>query len=147
MASVLKLAIFTLLAVSLPSVAVAQGRIARDDYYRLGKPCACPEDKAKDNSKCGRRSAFCRCNGYEPLGCFQGDNDPKQRASIQLQYCGFACPVPPVKATPTSVEPVQTKSNTDHPDRMTTGSTVQTAKRNAPSSKQRSLPLKPLVYK
>lgn len=32
----------------------------RDAYYRTGKACACPEDYARDGSRCGGRSAYSR---------------------------------------------------------------------------------------
>jgi hypothetical protein len=39
---------------------------SRDAYYRTGHPCACPEDLARNGSRCGRRSAYTRPGGAEP---------------------------------------------------------------------------------
>jgi hypothetical protein len=35
-------------------------------------PCACPYQRASNGSQCGRRSAYNRGGGYEPL-CFPSD--------------------------------------------------------------------------
>jgi hypothetical protein len=81
----MKLVIFAVLfAVCLSGVSLAEGRfIARKDYPG---PCACPDDVAKNGSKCGKRSAFCKCNGFEPLGCYAGDDDPKQRSGGRASF-------------------------------------------------------------
>ncbi|MGA8610359.1 MAG: hypothetical protein WB760_01325 [Xanthobacteraceae bacterium] len=107
MRSILNLAIFVLLVVALfPNGALAERQfIPRDKYPG---PCACPKNKATDGRECGKRSAFCKCNGYEPLGCYDGDGDPKRRESIQLRVCGYICkydspsaqPDPPPKQAP-----------------------------------------------
>src|SRR4030081_2565927 len=39
---------------------------SRDAYYRTGHPCACPEDLARNGSRCGQRSAYSRPGGAEP---------------------------------------------------------------------------------
>lgn len=36
-------------------------------YKAMGRPCACPEDVARDGSRCGGRSAWSRAGGYKPL--------------------------------------------------------------------------------
>jgi hypothetical protein len=41
-------------------------------YKALGRPCACPKDRARDGSVCGGRSAWSRAGGYKPL-CFPTD--------------------------------------------------------------------------
>lgn len=71
-----------LVAIFVPTASHAQRRfpITTDEYHdRLGLPCACPYDHARDGSTCGGRSAFCRCNGYEPIGCYPRDGDPEER--------------------------------------------------------------------
>jgi hypothetical protein len=45
---------------------------SRDAYYRTGHPCACPEDLARNGSRCGRRSAYSRPGGAEPY-CYVTD--------------------------------------------------------------------------
>jgi hypothetical protein len=45
---------------------------SREAYYRTGHPCACPDDTARDGSSCGRRSAYSRPGGAEPL-CYPSD--------------------------------------------------------------------------
>jgi hypothetical protein len=39
---------------------------SRDAYYRTGHPCACPEDLARNGSRCGKRSAYSLPGGAEP---------------------------------------------------------------------------------
>jgi hypothetical protein len=41
-------------------------------YKATGHPCACPEDRARDGSRCGKRSAYSRPGGAEPL-CYPTD--------------------------------------------------------------------------
>jgi len=45
---------------------------SRDAYYRTGHPCACPEDRARNGSLCGRRSAYSRPGGASPY-CYPSD--------------------------------------------------------------------------
>jgi hypothetical protein len=47
-------------------------RESREAYYRTGHPCACPEDVARDGSRCGKRSAYSRPGGAEPY-CYVTD--------------------------------------------------------------------------
>jgi len=42
------------------------------DYKATGHPCACPYDTARNGSSCGRRSAYSRPGGAEPL-CYPSD--------------------------------------------------------------------------
>ncbi|WP_313740670.1 hypothetical protein [Pseudomonas sp.] len=35
-------------------------------------PCACPYNRARNNSQCGRRSAYSRAGGYDTL-CYRKD--------------------------------------------------------------------------
>jgi hypothetical protein len=45
---------------------------SRDAYYRTGHPCACPEDSARNGSRCGGRSAYSRPGGAAPY-CYVAD--------------------------------------------------------------------------
>jgi hypothetical protein len=45
---------------------------SRRDYYATGHPCACPEDRARNGSRCGRRSAYTRPGGATPK-CYVSD--------------------------------------------------------------------------
>lgn len=45
---------------------------SRDAYYSTGHPCACPEDRARNGSRCGGRSAYSRPGGAEPK-CYPKD--------------------------------------------------------------------------
>ena len=47
-------------------------RESREAYYRTGHPCACPEDLARNGSRCGKRSAYTRPGGAEPY-CYPTD--------------------------------------------------------------------------
>jgi hypothetical protein len=50
-------------------------RESRSAYYATGHPCACPEDLARNGSRCGARSAYSR--GGRPF-CYVSDV-PKPR--------------------------------------------------------------------
>jgi hypothetical protein len=52
-------------------------KASRDAYYQTGHPCACPEDLARNGSRCGRRSAYSRPGGAEPY-CYVTDV-PKEK--------------------------------------------------------------------
>jgi hypothetical protein len=45
---------------------------SRDQYHATGRPCACPDDTARNGSACGGRSAYSRPGGAEPL-CYPSD--------------------------------------------------------------------------
>jgi hypothetical protein len=47
-------------------------RESRTAYYATGRPCACPEDLARNGSRCGGRSAYSRPSGASPL-CYVSD--------------------------------------------------------------------------
>jgi hypothetical protein len=40
--------------------------------YHAHRPCACPEDRARNGSRCGRRSAYSRLGGARPF-CYVTD--------------------------------------------------------------------------
>jgi hypothetical protein len=48
---------------------VQESRMA---YFRLGYPCACPYDLARNGQECGRRSAYSRPGGASPK-CYVSD--------------------------------------------------------------------------
>jgi hypothetical protein len=45
---------------------------SRDQYHAGGRPCACPDDRARNGSACGGRSAYSRPGGAAPL-CYPSD--------------------------------------------------------------------------
>jgi hypothetical protein len=45
---------------------------SRDQYHATGRPCACPDDTARNGSACGGRSAYSRPGGAAPL-CYPSD--------------------------------------------------------------------------
>lgn len=45
---------------------------SRDAYHQSGRPCACPYDRARNGSRCGRRSAYNRKGGEAPF-CYPSD--------------------------------------------------------------------------
>jgi hypothetical protein len=45
---------------------------SRDQYHAGGRPCACPDDRARNASACGGRSAYSRPGGAAPL-CYPTD--------------------------------------------------------------------------
>jgi len=45
---------------------------SRNAYYATGHPCACPDDRARNGSRCGGRSAYSRPRGAEPK-CYPKD--------------------------------------------------------------------------
>ena len=45
---------------------------SRDQYHATGRPCACPDDSARNGSACGGRSAYSRPGGASPL-CYPSD--------------------------------------------------------------------------
>src|SRR5689334_20578112 len=53
-------------------IAAAIVKESRDFYYATGHPCACPEDHARNGSRCGGRSAYSRPGGAEPK-CYISD--------------------------------------------------------------------------
>ena len=68
----------------------ASAYITREEYHALGRPCACPDDPTTTGSLCGKKSAYCRCGGYEPL-CYPNDGKLKARHHNQIEHCGYTC--------------------------------------------------------
>jgi hypothetical protein len=62
----------TLSDAAIKDAIVAESRTA---YYRTGHPCACPDDLARNGSRCGGRSAHDRPGGASPL-CFANEVTP-----------------------------------------------------------------------
>jgi hypothetical protein len=85
----MRLAVFALILASFNGPALTQAALtdqqiatiivkeSREAYYRTGHPCACPEDLARNGSRCGLRSAYSRPGGAEPY-CYVTDV-PKEK--------------------------------------------------------------------
>lgn len=50
-------------------------RASREQYYKTGHPCACPDDRMRNGRACGGRSAYSRPGGAAPL-CYPTDVTP-----------------------------------------------------------------------
>lgn len=50
--------------------------------YHVERPCACPEDTARNGSRCGRRSAYDRPGGAAPR-CYVKDVKPEEIAGYR----------------------------------------------------------------
>jgi hypothetical protein len=50
---------------------------SRDAYYGTGRPCACPDDRARDGSRCGARST-----GQKPPYC-----NPSEVPQANIDRC------------------------------------------------------------
>jgi hypothetical protein len=59
-------------ALTAAAIAAIIVQASRDQYHATGKPCACPDDTARNGSACGGRSAYSRPGGAEPL-CYPSD--------------------------------------------------------------------------
>jgi hypothetical protein len=49
--------------------------------------CDCPDNRAKDGSRCGKRSAYCRPGGAAP-NCYPSDRTEAQQKQRRIQACG-----------------------------------------------------------
>jgi len=58
---------------------------SRNAYYATGHPCACPYDRARNGSSCGRRSAYSRPGGAEPK-CYPKDVSKAEIDSYRRNY-------------------------------------------------------------
>lgn len=54
------------------AIAAAIVQASRAQYHAGGRPCACPDDRARNGSSCGGRSAYSRPGGAAPL-CYLSD--------------------------------------------------------------------------
>ncbi|NPV22125.1 hypothetical protein HL668_14690 [Bradyrhizobium sp. 81013] len=59
-------------------------KASRDDYYRTGHPCACPDDLMRNGRACGARSAHSRPGGASPL-CYPSDVKPEMIEDYRRQ--------------------------------------------------------------
>lgn len=57
------------------AIAAVLVQASRESYYATGRPCACPEDKMRNNRRCGANSAYSKPGGAEPL-CYVSDVTP-----------------------------------------------------------------------
>jgi hypothetical protein len=62
----------TEVALTAAAIAAIIVQASRDQYYRTGHPCACPEDRTRNGQACGGRSTYSRPGGAAPL-CYPGD--------------------------------------------------------------------------
>jgi hypothetical protein len=58
---------------------------SRSAYYATGRPCACPDDHARNGSLCGGRSAYSRPGGYEPK-CYTSDVTPAEIEEYRISH-------------------------------------------------------------
>src|SRR5580704_16256984 len=58
---------------------------SRQRYYATGHPCACPEDLARNGSRCGGRSAHSRPGGAEPK-CYPQDVSKAEIDAYRAQH-------------------------------------------------------------
>jgi hypothetical protein len=52
-------------------------------YHATGHPCACPEDRAHNGSRCGGRSAYSKPGGAEPR-CYVKDVSAQEIAAYRV---------------------------------------------------------------
>lgn len=86
--------IFSLVLISFPACLIAAKEIGgltfntKEEYWRLGKPCACPRDLAK-NGICGKRAALCKTGGKHILNCDSTKVDSLDSYKrVQKKLCG-----------------------------------------------------------
>jgi hypothetical protein len=60
-------------------------RDSREAYYATGHPCACPDDLARNGSRCGGRSAYSRPGGAEPK-CYPKDVTAAEIAAYKARH-------------------------------------------------------------
>jgi hypothetical protein len=59
-------------------------RASRNAYYQTGRPCACPDDHARNGSRCGGRSAYNRPGGAAPK-CYVSDITAAEIATFRAR--------------------------------------------------------------
>jgi hypothetical protein len=59
-------------ALTAAAIAAIIVQASRAEYHAGGRPCACPDDTARNGSACGGRSAYSRPGGASPL-CYPSD--------------------------------------------------------------------------
>lgn len=93
---VVRMACLLMLVIASPAIAkgmkLSDGQIAaaivqasRQAYYATGHPCACPEDHARNGSRCGGRSAYSRPGGAEPK-CYVSDVTAAEIAAYRKSH-------------------------------------------------------------
>jgi hypothetical protein len=63
--------------------------------YHKSRPCACPEDRARNGSRCGRRSAYSRPGGASPR-CYIKDVSAQETADYRAGKKDFALDCEPL---------------------------------------------------
>jgi hypothetical protein len=87
------LAALLLVALSLPAAAAPMSdaeirqALIRDSIASYPGPCACPYERARNGSLCGRRSAYSRPGGYAPL-CYDRDITPDMVREYRANHGG-----------------------------------------------------------
>ncbi len=66
------------------SDAEVRKRMIAESIEAYPGPCACPYQRASNGSQCGRRSAYNRGGGYEPL-CYPSDISDEMVQSYRAQ--------------------------------------------------------------
>jgi hypothetical protein len=66
-------------------IAAAIIQESQQAYYATGHPCACPEDLARNGSRCGLRSAYSRPGGAEPK-CYPQDVTKAEIEAYRTQH-------------------------------------------------------------
>jgi hypothetical protein len=79
-------ALAIVVAAAIP-VALAHAQITPQQYHKTVGPCACPNDKAKNGSRCGKRSAYCDPKGERPR-CYTSDKTAEDTNRRVAQACG-----------------------------------------------------------
>jgi hypothetical protein len=64
--------------------------------YHAERPCACPEDTARNGSRCGRRSAYNRPGGAVPR-CYVKDVRPEEIADYRNGKKDFVAECEPTR--------------------------------------------------
>ena len=63
--------------------------------YHASRPCACPEDLARNGSRCGGRSAYVRPGGATPR-CYPRDVSAREIADYRIGEKSFVADCEPV---------------------------------------------------
>jgi len=64
--------------IAVPTLVAAQSMTSQQ-YHKEKGPCACPDDKDKGGSRCGKRSAFCQSDGVEIKNCYLKDVEKRKK--------------------------------------------------------------------
>ena len=106
LALIVSLAIWALVLWSLlprPAAAQSNGDVANAIiqecaaiYHGAGHPCACPEDLARNGSRCGKRSAYNRPGGASPR-CYVSDVSAQEVADYRTGKMDFVGDCTPIR--------------------------------------------------